>query len=220
MKVLVIAPHFDDEVLGAGGIINKYSKKGEEVYVCVVTKGCEPLFSKEDTLIDLEECKQAHKVLGVKNTYCLGLKAACLSSLETYKLNKAIMEAINTINPDELYIPFYGDMHIDHRLIADACMVAIRPTSTTNLKRVYAYETLSETGWNVANSNNAFIPNVYVDIKDNIDAKLEAMECYKHQIKEYPSCRSAKGIKALAMYRGSNVNLEYAESFMLIREIK
>lgn len=218
-KVLVIAPHPDDEVLGCGGIIAKNINENNEVYVCVVTKGVEPLFSEEDEASDRRQCLEVHKYLGIKDTFFLDLPAAMLSGVPTYQLNGKIAEAINAVKPDELYIPFKGDMHLDHKLIADACMVACRPRSDKPIKKVYAYETLSETGWDTPTPENTFIPNVYVDISEYLDTKVKAMEKYSNQIMEYPSPRSAEGIKALAMYRGSTVNKKYAESFMLIREI-
>jgi len=220
MKILVIAPHPDDEVLGCGGIIAKYAKEKNDVYVCVVTKGCKPLFNEKENEIDLKEANNAHKILGVKKTIYLDLPAAMLETVPRYELNNAIAKTINEVNPDEVYIPHRGDMHLDHKMIADACMVALRPRGNNKITKVYAYETLSETEWDIPNTTNVFIPNVYVDIKDYIDTKVEAMKAYKHQICKYPNPRSAKGIKNLAMYRGATVSKEYAESFMLIREIK
>ena len=220
MKILVIAPHPDDEVLGCGGIMAKYAKEGHEVYVAVVTKGTEPLFSAEEDKIDKEHCLNAHKLLGVKKTFFLDLPAAMLDSVPRYKLNGEIAKVVNEILPDEIYIPHIGDMHFDHKLINEACMVAVRPRGEKYVKRVYAYETLSETEWDIPNTTNFFMPNVYVDISDYIDKKIEAMKEYKEQIMECPSPRSVEGIKSLAMTRGMTVNKKYAESFMLIREIK
>lgn len=220
MKILVIAPHPDDEVLGCGGIMAKYATEGHEVYVAVVTKGIEPLFSEEEDKIDKEQCLNAHKLLGVKKTFFLDLPAAMLDTVPRYKLNGDIAKVVNEVLPDEIFIPHIGDMHFDHKLINEACMVAVRPRNEKCVKRVYAYETLSETEWDIPNSSNFFMPNVYVDISDYIDKKVAAMKEYKEQIMEYPSPRSAEGIKSLAMTRGMTVNRKYAESFMLIREIK
>ena len=220
MKILVFAPHPDDEVLGCGGIIAKNVKEGNDVYVCIVTKACEPLFSKKDDEIDQKEIKAAHSYLGVKETINLGLPAAMLESVPRHVLNGEIAKVINSVKPEEVYIPHRGDMHLDHKMIADACMVGLRPRGKNSVKRVYAYETLSETEWDAPNVTNAFIPNVYVDITKYIDKKINAMKKYKTQICKYPDPRSEEGIKALATYRGVTVSKNYAESFMLIREIK
>lgn len=220
MKVLVIAPHPDDEVLGCGGVIAKYLDEGHEVYVGIVTKECEPLFTEEMDVENKRCSLNAHKVLGITDTFFLNLPAAMLESVPRYQLNSSIDKLIKDIRPEEVYIPHRGDMHLDHKMIADACMVALRPRFDYSVKRVYAYETLSETEWDIPNTTNAFIPNVYVDITQYINKKLEAMNEYKSQIAEFPNPRSIEAIKALAMLRGSTISREYAEAFMLIRDIK
>ena len=220
MRVLVIAPHPDDEVLGCGGVIAKHLAQGNEVYVCIVTKECEPLFSEEMDQENKACALNAHKVLGITDTFFLNLPAAMLENVPRYQLNSAIDKLVKDIRPEEVYIPHRGDMHLDHKMIADACMVALRPRFDYSVRRVYAYETLSETEWDVPNTTNAFIPNVYVDITDYIDKKLSAMREYKSQIAKFPNPRSIEAIKALAMLRGSTISRNNAEAFMLIRDIK
>ena len=219
MRILVVAPHMDDEVLGCGGIMAKYAKEGHEVYVAVVTNGQPPLFTKEEDDVDKANCLEAHKLLGVKETFFLDLPAAMLDTMPKYKLNGAINKVVQKLVPDELYIPHKGDMHFDHKMINEACMVAVRPRSEEAVKRVYVYETLSETEWDVPSADNYFMPNVFVDISDYIDLKIEAMAKFSQQIIEYPSPRSKEGIRSLALNIGMTVYKKYAESFMLIREI-
>ena len=219
MKILIIAPHPDDVILGCGGIIAKNVALGNEVYVAVVTSGQAPLFNEEDDRIDRECCLKSHEPLGVKKTFFLDPPAAMLDSVPRYKLNGAIGKVVNEVKPDEMYIPRKGDMHFDHKLINEACMVAVYPRSAEPVKRVYAYETLSETEWDIPGADNYFMPTVFEDISDYRDFKIEAMEQYSEQIVEYPSPRSAEGIGALAMHRDFTVNRKYAESFMSIREI-
>jgi LmbE family N-acetylglucosaminyl deacetylase len=122
--------------------------------------------------------------------------------------------------PDEVYIPHRGDMQLDHQMVVDAAMVALRPKYKHIVKRIYAYETLSETGWNIPNTTNEFIPTVYEDISNTISKKLEAMNIFQSQLAEFPAARSLGAIKALAKYRGATVNVTAAEAFTLIREIK
>ena len=220
MKILVIAPHPDDEVLGCGGIIAKNVAEGNEVYVAVITKMCEPVFMEQQDVENKKHCLNAHKLLGIKDTIFLDFPAAMLESVPRNEFNAAIDRTIKDISPEEVYIPHRGDMHLDHKMVSDACMVALRPRFDYCVKRIYAYETLSETEWDIPNTTNAFIPNVYVDISDYFDKKLDAMKEYKNQICEYPNPRSLEAIKALAMLRGSTISRNYAESFMLIREIK
>ena len=215
MKILVYAPHNDDEVLGAGGTIAKFADEGHEVYVCEVTSGPNPGRVK---LIQ-EEAKSAHAILGVKDTFFLDLPVVELKNLPASELNKKILDITKLVQPDIAFIPHKGDMHRDHYEVAMAAMVALRPIEFPNLKAIYAYETLSETEWNIQTGDNLFVPNVWVDISDYIDKKIQAMECYQSQLQEFPKPRSVKGIKALSEYRGSNVCKSYAEAFMLIRQL-
>lgn len=220
MRVLVIAPHPDDEIIGVGGTIAKRSKAGDEVYICVVTKGRLPLFDPEFIEQGRRECRESDAKLGVKETIFLDFPAVMLETVPRYEFNGKIAEVVQKIKPDEVYIPHRGDMQIDHQMVVDAAMVAVRPRGNSYPKRVYAYETLSETGWNIPNTVNDFIPTVYEDISNYIDTKLEAMRVFESQLAPFPAARSIGAIDALAKYRGATVNVEAAEAFSLIREVK
>lgn len=220
MKVLVFAPHPDDEILGVGGTMAKRAAAGDEVYVCVVTKGCAPLFDEAHVERVGRECREADRLAGAKETMFLDFPAVMLETVPRYAFNGKIGEVIAKIKPDEVYIPHRGDMQLDHQMVVDAAMVALRPKYEHTVCRIYAYETLSETGWNIPNTVNEFIPNVYEDISDFLDTKIKAMEIFKTQLAEYPNARSVGAIEALARYRGSTVSVNAAEAFSLIREIK
>lgn len=220
MVVLVIAPHPDDEVLGVGGTIAKRTAQGHEVYVCIVTKGCKPLFSPESVEQVRNEAKVADRYLGVNETIMLDFPAAMLEEVPRYQLNDALVKVMERIKPDEVYIPHRGDMQIDHQMVVDAAMVALRPKYKHVVKRIYAYETLSETGWNIPSATNDFIPTVYEDISDSLSVKTLAMHSFGSQLQEFPAARSIGAIEALARFRGSTVSADAAEAFMLIREIK
>ena len=219
MKILVIAPHPDDEVLGAGGTIAKYTARCDEVYVAVVTKGCEPLFSAESVEKVRAECIEADRLLGVKKTIFMDFPAAMIETVPRYELNDAFIKLVQDIAPQEVYIPHRGDMQLDHKMVVDAAMVALRPKYKHVPQRILAYETLSETGWDIPNSTNEFIPNVYNDISEFLDKKLEAMSIFSTQLADFPNARSIDSVKALAIYRGATVSLNAAEAFELIREI-
>ena len=219
-RILVIAPHADDEILGVGGVMARNIAEGNEVYVCVVTRGEEPLFTKE--LVDKlrAETLAAHKFLGITKTYFLEYPAVMLEGVPRYKLNQSIMDVVSDVEPDEVYIPHAGDMQKDHQLVNEAVMVAVRPKYTHKISAVYAYETLSETEWNIPNTVNAFIPNVYVDIGSYIETKKKALAYFATQVSDFPDPRSLEAVEALAKYRGSTVKANAAEAFALIREIR
>ena len=169
MRVLIIAPHPDDEIIGVGGTIAKRAKAGDEVYVCIVTKGKSPLFNPDFREQGRRECREADAKLGVKETIFLDFPAVMLETIPRYELNGKVAEVVQNIKPEEVYIPHRGDMQIDHQMVVDAAMVAVRPRGDDYPKRVYAYETLSETGWNIPNVTNEFIPTVYENITDTYD---------------------------------------------------
>ncbi|MCD7998108.1 MAG: PIG-L family deacetylase [Clostridiales bacterium] len=220
MNILVIAPHRDDEVIGVGGTIAKYVASGNSVYVCIITHGIEPLCRYDLDEKIREECVMADKFLGVAETIFLDYPASMLETVPRHELNDSLIKIVQKVKPDIVYIPHRGDMQVDHKLTADAAMVALRPKYQHVVKKIYVYETLSETGWDVPNTVNEFIPNSYNEIVEVLDMKIEALSMFTTQIAKYPNPRSAEAIRALAMYRGSNVNLRAAEAFSLIREIE
>lgn len=220
MKILVIAPHADDEILGVGGTIIKNIKHGNDVYVCIVTRGVEPLFSADYINNLRNETIRCHKLLGIRKTFFLELPSVMLEEQHRFEINDKILKVIKEIEPDEVYIPHVGDMQKDHQIVAESCMVAMRPKYSFAPKRILAYETLSETGWNTPNIQNEFIPNCFVDISELLSAKIEAMECYSSQLSRFPNARSIDAIEALAKYRGTLMNMKAAEAFMLLREIE
>ncbi len=219
MNIMVIAPHRDDEIIGVGGTIAKYSSQGDFVFVCVLTHGVEPICKPELDEKIKSECVEADKLLGVKKTIFLDFPAAMLETIPRNVINDALTKTIQEIEPDIVYIPHRGDMQLDHKLTVDAAMVALRPKYSHVVKKIYAYETLSETGWDVPNVTNQFIPTSYNNITDYLDLKIRAMQVFTTQIAEYPNPRSSEAIRALAMHRGANVNLFAAEAFSLVREI-
>jgi N-acetylglucosamine malate deacetylase 1 len=216
MKVLIIAPHPDDEVLGCGGTMAKYSARGDEVYLCIVTKAYTPDWSEEFIKNRPKEVKESGAILGVKKIYFLDLPTVKLDTIPQKELNGALAGVINEIAPDVVYIPSKGDLHKDHRLVFESALVAARPVGGRAMK-ILSYETLSETEYGGA--VNQFIPNFYEDISQTFQKKLEAMKVYKSELKLYPNPRSLEIMEVLAKKRGSEASLELAEAFMLIREI-
>ena len=193
----------------------KLAKQHHEVIVCEVTAG-----DLADEMVQLQkrEAIASHDLIGVQ-THFMDLPVVGLHEMKTKEINSAFHNTMIDLKPDIVFIPHKGDIHIDHRMTVEAAMVALRPVTFPNLKAIYAYETLSETDWNTPSCDNTFIPTTFVDITDEIDVKLQAMECHKSQLCDYPHPRSLQSLKALAMYRGSTICKQYAEAFIAIREI-
>jgi LmbE family N-acetylglucosaminyl deacetylase len=218
-KKLIIAPHPDDEVLGAGGVIKKFSKEGHEVYVLVITRGSPKYYSDEKIQNVRKEALAAHEILGVKQTVFLDFHAPELDITSNAEISKAISEYISNWKITDLFIPHRGDIHNDHRKVFEASLVAARPVGDFTVKAIYAYETLSETEWAAPFSDDAFIPNHFENISDTMSHKFEAMKCFKSQIRDFPSTRSLETIESLAKFRGATVGFSRAEAFMTIRTI-
>jgi N-acetylglucosamine malate deacetylase 1 len=218
-RILVIAPHPDDEVLGVGGTIARGAAEGSQIYVVIVTKGFAPAFDEELVAQGRREAAEAHATLGVHRAIFLDLPAAGLDSVEHRLLNERLSGVIHDLKPDVLYIPFNGDIHLDHQMVFASAMVAARPNGSYTPRSIYAYETLSETNWNAPYLTPAFVPNVFVDIADYLGVKIAAMEVYRSQIKDFPHERSTQAMRALAALRGSAICRPAAEGFVLVREI-
>lgn len=216
VRILVFAPHNDDEVLGVGGTIAKYAQNGHEVFVCEVTSWLE---NEVETNRLKREAIQAHTILGVKDSFFLDLPVVHLKETPTHIKNSKFINVVQTVQPEIAFIPHVGDMHVDHGETAMAAMVALRPLSNPQLKAVFSYETLSETEWNIPNAANVFIPSVWSDISGTFHIKIEAMKCFQSQLRCFPHPRSIEAIEALARLRGSTVGVSYAESFACIRKI-
>lgn len=219
MKVLVIAPHPDDEVLGLGGTMHRLAAERHDVVVAIATKGWAPLFPDEQVAQVRAEAEAANAGLGVRRVRFMDLPVTRLEALPRHELNAAFDELIRTERPDMVFLPFPGDRHEDHRQTFGAALVALRPTAgRPTVGRVLCYETVSETHWAAAQVEPGFEPQLYVDIGAHLDAKLAAMSVYRSQLRTAPDARSLEAVRALAQWRGSVMNLRAAEAFVVVRE--
>lgn len=215
-KILVITPHPDDEVLGCGGTIAKYSQEGDEVYLCIVTRAYTPDWSEEFIKNRQKEVERAKEILGVRKIYFLDYPSLKIDTIPQKELSEAIFKIIKEVNPETLFVPHRGDVRKDHSLTFEASLIASRPINSPII-RIISYETLSESEW--GNPAEPFVPNLYVDISKTFKRKIEAMKAYQSELKEFPHPRSLETIEALAKKRGSEAGLLMAEAFKLIREI-
>ncbi len=218
-RILVVAPHPDDEVLGCGGTIARLRDHGHDVHVAIVTTGKPPQFPADLVMQIRKELDAAHEVLGGTTKHYLDLPAAALDTIGAAQINGAVAEVVAKVDPDTVFAPFFGDVHVDHQLVFNATLVACRPRSAATPRLVLAYETLSETNWAAPPITPGFQPNVFVDIGDTLERKLAAFAKFESQVKPFPDERSLDTIRALARLRGSTVFRPAAEAFMLVRQI-
>jgi len=218
-RLLVIAPHPDDEVLGCGGTMARLADAGTQVHVAIVTRGTPPLYSESDHARDCEHARAAHSILGVSETHFLRFPAARLDTVPHGEVNAALARLLAEIAPDTLLLPFGGDIHIDHQLTFASSLVAARPNRPSYPARLYAYETLSETNWNAPYLAPSFVPTLFVDIAATLQRKLDAMRAFASQLRSFPNERSIEALEALARLRGATVHRAAAEAFVVVREV-
>lgn len=222
MKILVIAAHFDDEVYGCGGTISKFVREGHKVHVCILTDSCSSQYTNranEMIAQKKEESQIVNNIFGIEKTHTFDFPDMQLDTIPHVELNRAIEQCIKDIKPTIVYTHHGGDVNKDHRLVFESTMVAVRPTEGSSVKCVLCYEVPSSTEWAPPTPNNMFSPNVFVDIEDVIDTKIEAIKAYNSELREYPHPRSVENVINQARLRGASVGLKAAECFMLIREI-
>jgi N-acetylglucosamine malate deacetylase 1 len=216
-RLLVIAPHPDDETLGAGGTIAKCSSLGHQVSVLIVSGHLPPLYSRDAYETTVREAKKAFEILGVADHSFLEIPATFVGNEPIHVLNERIAAVIRRVKP-QIVLCSYPDRHIDHRLIFDSVMVATRPVGDgTGIELVAAYETLSETHWNAPHIEPNFVPNWVVDISEQIHKKLQALECYASQFTDFPGSRSIEAVEALGKFRGTQAGFAFGEAFHVIR---
>jgi LmbE family N-acetylglucosaminyl deacetylase len=219
-KLLVVAPHPDDELLGCAGTIKRLTEKGAEVWVLILSRGKKGIYSEDRIRNVRKEAIEAHNLLGVKITKFFDYSAPELDLVSVSTLSRAISEVVQQFRPDAVFLPHRGDLHHDHKAVYNAGLVAVRPNGDYLIKKVFSYETLSETEWAAPFSDDAFVPDFFVNISESVNAKMEAIKCYKSQLREFPNSRSLEAIEALAKFRGSTVRINRAEAFMTIRIIE
>lgn len=221
MEVLVVSPHPDDEVLGVGGTIARLVAEGHNVTVSIVTRGWDPLFAKSQVDQVRAEAVKANEVLGTQSVHFMDLPVTKLSLMPKHELNQAFELLIDKVEPELVFLPFFGDRHEDHRQVFDACMVALRPVAKRQyVKRILCYETVSETHWSAPYVEPQFAPQVWFDISDHLSTKLDAMRAYDSQVRPQPDARSLEAVSSMAKWRGSVVGMSAAECFVLIRDCR
>jgi len=223
-KVLIVAAHPDDEVLGCGGTIARLVKERHEAYTLILGEGItsrDRSRNREKREKEINRLKEqiykANELLGVKEVFTFDFPDNRFDSVDFLDIVKAIEEVKNKLKPEIVFTHSKSDLNIDHQITHKAVITATRPMQNESVKEIYAFEVLSSTEWNYPLS---FSPNVYFDIGDTLERKLKAMTEYKSELREYPHPRSLKGIEIKARQRGMEVGFYYAEAFECIRCVR
>jgi len=210
-KVLVIAAHADDEVIGCGGTIAKHVDTGDVVKLAVVTRATSDRYGKEvqPTERRQQEAKSAASVLGIDSVFFGYFPEVRLDHFSMPDIVNFIQTCADDI--DIVYIPHWGDLHQDHRIVSEAAHIAFRP-ECSHVLSILAY-TVAPMAWS---GSSKFSPNVFIDISKTLDKKMLALSQYKKEIRQYPHPRSEEFLIAQASFYGAKFGYSKAEAFELV----
>ena len=221
-KILIIASHPDDEVLGCGGTICKLTSLGNEVNVFFLSDGVSSRVEKNKNL-KIKERKnsayQAAQIMGVGSVSFGNFPDNEMDGVSLLKVVKKVEAELNINQPDIIFTHHSGDLNIDHQITNKAVLTACRPLGEKIIESILFFEVLSSTEWQASDTAPYFKPNWFVDITNYIDQKIRALEAYSQEMREWPHARSFKALKSLANLRGSTIHAEAAEAFILGRHI-
>ena len=223
-KILVVAAHPDDEVLGMGGTIAKLTKAGNEVNVLIVTDGSSSQYRDSVGLQKIIENKKKEtwacaQTLGVKNVFYGEQPDMKLDCTPHININKVIESLIDELGPDTVYTHFWGDVNVDHQNVYKSTVVAVRPVLGQVVKVLYCYRVPSSTEWTPCKVDTMYMPNVFVDITEEAELKYEAFSKYRTELRDYPHPRSIQHLKELDVARGLEVGQGLTETFVLLRKL-
>ncbi len=220
MKVLIISVHPDDETLGCGGTILKHKSQNDDISWLILTQASESLgYSPEFISKRENQIKKVAEEYQFSKTYNLGFPTTKLHTIDFSEIISKISSVIQEVTPEVIYTINRSDIHTDHQIAAKAVFSSSKSFRNPFIKRILMYECVSETEIAPPLPENQFIPHVYSDISNYFDKKIEIMKIYESEIQETPLPRSIENIKAIARFRGATVSVNYAEVFMLIREV-
>lgn len=223
-KVLIIAAHPDDEILGCGGTVGRLINEGAQAYTLILGEGVTSRDEKRDCekregeIKELrEQAYRANEIIGVKETFIGNFADNRFDTVPFLEIVKAVEKVKDKVRPDIIFTHYTKDLNIDHQVTHQAVLTAARPLPDESVKEIYSFEVLSSTEWNYPLS---FSPDVFFDISQTLDLKLEALSKYKSEIKCFPHPRSPEGVKINAAAWGMKVGVKYAEAFKCLRILR
>ena len=217
-RVLVVAAHADDETLGCGGTMARHASNGDHVDVLLVADG---VTGRGDEKLEDRHASalRACAILGANKPIFLDFADQKLDMLSFLQIVQTIEPIIERIGPTIIYTHHGGDLNLDHRIVHQAVLTALRPMPFSTYKAIYAFEVLSSTEWASSAVGEAFRPDHFVAIETTLSRKIEALRAYNQEMRDFPHARSIDALQALAVLRGSSVGLLSAEGFVTLRSI-
>lgn len=221
-KILVVGAHSDDEVLGVGGTILRAKSLGSIVDVLILTDSVSTQYQGHTSMgkqrtSALEKCCEK---LSVNRFFQLNLPDMKLDQISHVQLNSAIHKILTNGGYEVVFVHHDGDINRDHQLAVQSVMVCVRPAPGQTVKTVLSYYTPSSSEWGGYDRRHIFCPNIFIDIDDFLEQKLNALSSYKSELRVFPHPRSIENVRNMASYFGSQVGMRSAEAFQLLRHIE
>lgn len=219
-RILCLAVHPDDETLGCGGTLLKHITSGDEVTWAILTEmRLEFGYDKKTIANRIDEIDAVSRFYGFSRVVRLGFPTTRLDQVPRSDLSKSLMNLVESIQAEVVYLPFRSDIHSDHRIAFEAASTCMKSFRFPSIKRVLMMETMSETEFAASPGGESFAPNAYSDISIYFKRKLEGMRLFGSEMEQFPFPRSEGAIEALSRFRGSIIGVEHAEAFMLLKEV-
>ncbi|MDA9421474.1 PIG-L deacetylase family protein [Bradyrhizobium sp. CCBAU 53380] len=217
-RVLIVAAHADDEALGCGGTIARHADDGDSVEVLFLADG---VSSRGSGVLAARHAsaEKACKILGANVPVFFDFPDQRLDSAGLLPVVQTLEPVIARIQPTIIYTHHGGDLNLDHRIVHQAVMTALRPMPASTYKAIYAFEVASSTEWASSAIGEAFRPDRFVSIESTIERKIEALQAYDQEMRDFPHARSYAALRALATLRGASVGLVAAEGFVTLRSV-
>jgi LmbE family N-acetylglucosaminyl deacetylase len=218
-SILVVAVHPDDETLGCGGTLLRFHNSGAEIHWMIVTSMKPHLGFSSDKIEQRDrEILQVAQMYNFSSVHSLGFPTTQLDTIPMSELISAISNVFKTVKPTQVFLPFLHDVHSDHQQAFSAAFSCSKTFRYPSIRKVLMMETLSETDFSFS-YNSGFIPNLFINVSDFIERKIDIMKVYSSEILYHPFPRSIETIQALALLRGAASGCKYAESFIILKEI-
>lgn len=225
-RILIVAAHPDDDILGCGGMMAKSAKEGLDIKVVFIAEGTSCRYdpsqinsSKVIKEIEIRSnyAREALSILGISDIEFFNMPCGRLDTTPLIDIGKVIEKKIKEFKPDTIFTHSDKDTNNDHRIVFQAALQATRPSALNDVQRLYCFEILSSSEWKFI---DAFKPNYFVALdKQYVELKIRALEVYESETKEFPFPRSREGLMVQAKSRGMQVGKKYAEAYYLVREI-
>ena len=222
MDILVVAAHPDDEVLGCGGTVARLSNEGHTVYSAILGEGSTSRFrqgtqGKRAALNKLRKsCEKAARILGIRKVFPYQLPDNRFDTVPMLDVIRIVEDLLLKLKPSMVYTHHSGDLNIDHAITSRAVLTAARPLKECTVRELYAFEIPSSTEWSFGSHQPLFMPNTFMDIRQTLATKIQAMGAYESEVREFPHPRSPEALKATAEKWGATSGLCAAEAFCLV----